>query len=89
MEEYTKTKDVKEKYLTASDFLNILSDNGFAKNISTIRRWERLGIIPPPKRIMVKGSMWRVYGREEIQGIIDSLNQKIRKSVRVSDELKS
>ena len=73
LKEYKTYIELKQDWLFTSDLYRELSKNGFSTRLNTLLRWERIGVLPQPKRVKFKGKEWRVYTKEEILSIINIL----------------
>ena len=83
IETFKTLRELKEKYLTISDFKKVLQENYLPSSTVTIRRWENLKIIPSPKRIMLNGYLYRGYLKKEGFGkLIEILNKKAVKTIK-------
>ena len=72
---------LKERYCTTAELFDFLREHNFSANILTLKKWEKKGILPEPKRKLFRGVSWRVYSKdgkdfEEILKILDKHSQK-------------
>lgn len=73
MKKYSTIEELRRDWLLSSHLMKALKANGFGNTLVTIINWERSGVLPAPKRIQFQGKKWRVYTKEDIDRIIDSL----------------
>ncbi len=73
MKEYKTSESLKKDWLLTSDLYRELAKHRFSANLNALLRWEKKGVLSPPKRVLFKGKDWRVYSKEDISSIINSL----------------
>ena len=81
MDTYQTLDELKKNWLTPEDLYKALKEEGYSANIDSLKRWEKAGIIPLPKRVNVRSNEWRVYTKEDIEKIITHLKMRTKKTV--------
>ena len=90
METFLSIKELRNKYFTQRELVDLLIREKFltadifrSSHYFTISRWEKLGIFPIPKRVMVGKISWRVYSKDgkDFEKILEILNKHTRKQV--------
>lgn len=76
--QYSDFNALKKDWHTTKELLEFLRDHGYAASTSQLINWEQAGIIPQPKRVLFKGSLWRVYSKDntDFSVIILALSQR-------------
>lgn len=80
MEEYKRLQDLKKDWFTTNDLFIFLQKNGFSVDPHKLRRWEKLGVIPTPKRSTLKNREWRIYSKDgkDFEKILNALKNRTR-----------
>ena len=73
MKEYKTYVELRKDWLLTSDLYRELAKHGFSANLNALLRWEKKGVLSPPKRVLFKGKEWRVYTKEDIGEIVKIL----------------
>lgn len=81
MKTYNNLEDLYKDWLTTKELFKVLKGYNYAHNKHALIRWEKAGVIPPPKRQYVRKTLWRVYSKDgtDFEEIIQALSKRPRR----------
>ena len=90
MKTYNTLPELKKDWFTVQELFNVLEENGFKFKINSLKRWEKAGIIPVPKRVIFKRLEWRVYKKDssDFKEILIRLGKNSSKVINMPKTLK-